>query len=142
MARPPKPTALHRAAETYREDRHGTRIDEQVAGGSPQKPDWLNADASWAWDEITSCLAAGVLASVDVLLLAGTCRWWAEWRRWDLAMGDGECDPYKAGCMAGMAWKAFTVGASKLGLSPVDRARLRAPERKQEQSGKLRFFAG
>lgn len=149
MGRHRTPTELLKLRGTFRPDRHGDKGDTVTATGSPDKPDWLNADpwAGWAWDTVVGSLPPGVLASLDVLILAGACRWWSLWFRWDLELAKGEGDGYKLTIQVGLAWRNFERAASKLGLSPADRAKLTIPPAELPLSlvpsrdlGKERFF--
>jgi phage terminase small subunit len=138
-----KSTAELRLAGTFRDDRHGERIDEIAATGRPRKPDWLKGEAGRAWDFVVSSMAPGVLAKADSLVLAGACEWWSEWREYRRKRISGEGDPYKLLVMAATAWKQFMVCAAKLGLSPVDRTKLRdMPETEQQPDAKTAFFTG
>ena len=125
MGRPRKPTAQLKLSGTYRADRHGNRVDDTVAAGKPLKPTWLKGDASAAWEAMVGSLAAGVLTYADSMLLAGAARWWASWRKYDGVLQAGEADGYKAMMMAAIAWKNFEKCAAKLGLNPIDRAKMR-----------------
>jgi phage terminase small subunit len=111
---------------TYRADRHATRIDAHGKLPSIEKPAWLQGVASELWDAIVSTLPPAVLCRADAATLAGACRWWAEWQRWDaeLLNPNSQIDPYKATMAAEKAWRCYLAAASKVGLSPVDRARL------------------
>lgn len=124
MSRPRKPTASHRLDGTYRDDRHGLRADDLFTHGEPEKPAWLDDDASWAWDTVVSFIPEPVRCELDVLLLAGMCDWWSKWRRFAKQVTSADEDEYKAVMKAAIAWKQFDKCASRFGLSPVDRARL------------------
>jgi phage terminase small subunit len=110
---------------TYRPDRHANRIDETAVAGTPQKPDWLDADAAWLWDLVCNGYQRGILKEVDTAALAGACRWWAEWRKWDRELAAGAENRYKTTVGASMAWTQFSKIAGRLGLSPSDRTKLR-----------------
>lgn len=65
------------------------------------------------------------MKATDTAVLVGCCRWWALWRRFDAELAAGKGDPYKLTIQSCTAWKMFVGTASKLGLSPTDRVRLR-----------------
>ena len=134
MGRPPKSTAEHKLTGTYRPDRHGDRLDAVDAMGAPAKPDGLDGDASWAWDQIVAGLPEGVLGSVDVLVMIGTCRWWSLWKKWDKKANGSGKGVYRATILATVCWKQFSTAAAKLGLSPGARAGLHVtwPERQAD----------
>ncbi len=135
----------HKLRGTYRADRHGHLDGPAIASGTPSKPDWLDADASEAWDIVVTSINPAVLASLDTLLLSGCCRWWSTWRRLDRQLQAGSGDAYKATVMAASAWKQFDAAARRLGLDPTSRARMRVsptPEVGEAATGKARFFGG
>ncbi len=134
----------HKMRGSYRRDRHGHLDGPPIASGTPAKPDWLDADAGWAWDVIAGSINPAVLASLDVLMMAGCCRWWSTWRRLDRQLQAGSGDPYKATVMAASAWKQFDSAARRMGLDPTSRARMRVPSTPDDEptNGKLRFFGG
>lgn len=128
MSRPRKPLAQLQLTGAYRQDRHGGRCDDLVAvDRPPRKPAWIVGDAAWLWRLITRNLLPGMLLRVDTPTLASCCRWWALWREYDQQLADGAGNAYKVMLQATMAWKNFEKAASKLGLSPVDRAKLQLP---------------
>ena len=97
--------------------------------------------AASVWYEVIATLPAGVLDKADSCLLSGACRWWSLWRRYDSAVEKGEGDDYRMVMLATMAWKNFDKAASKLGLSPSDRARLQiVHEQPEVEQPKARFF--
>ena len=125
MARPRKPTELLKASGGSRADRHGARLDAIVNhADKPYKPAWLTGPAVAVYDEIVASMIGNALASSDVWLIAGAARWWCVWRKYDGMIKTGKGDQYKLVMLATMAWKNFEKCAAKLGLSPVDRARL------------------
>ena len=125
MARPRKPTELLKASGGFRADRHGNRLDAAIVShDKPYKPAWLTGPAVAVYDAIVESLVGSALASSDVWLIAGAARWWTVWRKFDGKIKTGRGDQYKLVMLATMAWKNFEKCAAKLGLSPVDRARL------------------
>lgn len=140
MARPRKTLAHHKAAGTYEPGRHGEWTDDSVANGKPKKPTWLKGDAATAWKLIVESMHPDVLKRVDTLLLSAACKWWARWREYDRQLDDPEYDTYKVMVQAGVCWKSFDKALSKLGLSPVDRSKLRISPQEQTGDGKGRFF--
>lgn len=121
--RPLKPTAQKKY-----EGNPGRRelvADDFQPDGVPVKPEGLNKDASWLWDLVVDPLIAQRIAtSVDTPLLIGVCCWWSLYATLQRTIDDDIPD-YRTVCMASMAWKAFTLGASKCGLTPSDRAGLK-----------------
>ena len=142
MPRVPKSTSDLKLHGTFREDRHGGMVDAEFVAGVPVMPDDLGPDGEWLWSTIIKGYAPGVLSGQDASALEGAARWWARWRKFDRLI-DEAADPYKATCLASIAWKAFVGVASKLGLSPAARASLKFPDKKDKSdNGKRRFFTG
>ena len=134
--RPPKTEEQHRRDGTYQPCRHG---GSDPARGKPRRPDWLDDDAGWLWDVLTENMVGH--KAPDSPLIAGLCRWWSLWRKWDRALEHGSIDAYKGAIMASMAWKNVLATSTKLGISITDRMKLRhigeAGEPKDEKSGFL-----
>lgn len=125
--RPPKPTAQHKVEGTYNSTRHKARIDGTFETGKPAKPESLSGRASLCWDLIVAGTPDSVLCLVDGLSLEAAARWFAKWDEW---MTNIEQNPggYKGQILAGHAWNQFQTIASKFGLTPADRAKIKAPD--------------
>jgi phage terminase small subunit len=121
MGRPPKPTAAHKAVGSFRADRHDGA--EPPAIGMLEKPS-MNDKAGWCWDQIAEQLKANGAAAADVPLVLRLCNWWATAETCQERIDSGDWE-YRDLCMLSMASKHIEKLASMLGLSPVDRARLR-----------------
>jgi hypothetical protein len=130
--RPAKPTAQHKVDGTYNSTRHGKRIDGAFQVGKPAKPSTLQGRASEAWDLIVEGTPDSVLCLVDALSLEAASRWFAKWDQW---MTNIEESPggYKEQILAGHAWNQFQTIASKFGLTPADRAKIKAPDGPSEE---------
>lgn len=118
---PPKSTAELKIAGTYRPDRHGDRQDEQICGGKPSIPDDLGENAVKYWRGIVDGSPEGVYGIQDVSLLVQYCELAAKFDElWD----EGELD-------ASLKVSDRTVKlATKLGIGPVERTRIRFKETK------------
>jgi phage terminase small subunit len=129
MARPRKPTEQHVLAGTYRRDRHGPL--EDAADGSfapPEKPAGLGSKASDFWDVVVKLLE-GVVRERDGPQLHQLCFWWAKWEDAEIAIQDfeiGTMDYTRALNVASVASQNFDRIAKRFGLTPADRAALRA----------------
>ena len=126
--RPRKPTAQHRIEGTLNTTRHGDRIDEALAIGTPVKPGWMTGTASDCWDLIVGNLPENAIAAVDAPALEVLCFWFAEFRRCAGSLHDPETEPVDELDLRNRAEKAskmFGQSASKFGLTPVDRAGLK-----------------
>jgi P27 family predicted phage terminase small subunit len=99
-----------------------------TADGEPVRPDWLEGLARDLWDSITPGLVAtGVAKARDTVALIGMCEWWALYRRLMDALSSEDVSPKLAplAAQAGIAWDKFSQMASKFGMTPSDRAKLR-----------------
>jgi P27 family predicted phage terminase small subunit len=124
--------------------------------GTPDRPDWLDADARKAWDELVPMLEAmGVLTRVDGNALARYCRLWSRWRKAEAFIDErGEMYPLKddAGkvkCF--QQWPQVAIAhrlalqltklEAEFGMTPSARTRIQlAPQAKEQAHGKARFF--
>ncbi len=101
--------------------------------GSPQKPDWLNADGSAAWDDMIKHLdAMGILAQSDIIALGALAQNWAiyigamrELNRGDMVITqNGQRIPSPFLSVADKAEKRLHKLLTEFGLTPVSRARI------------------
>ncbi len=127
MALPRKPDALKLTDGTA--DRDGDLADVVLPPGVPSKPDSLSKHAGELWDAIVpGLIECGAVAAIDGTMLAAMAEWHARYRQWagPLDAGEPDDDGSRRRLMgACAAWKQFEGLASKFGLSPGDRARLR-----------------
>lgn len=122
MGRPAKPTALLRLHGTMRPGRHGDRAREpKPAGGAPEAPEWLLPEARAEWDRVIAAYAElGILTRLDRGTLGIYCQMWARFAAAERA------DPYVPMPASYIATMANI--ATRLGLDPAGRTRLRSPE--------------
>lgn len=140
MGRPPKSTSKLKLAGTYRDDRHGERGDSEPPLGVPVRPDGLTDEESECWYRHIGQVIANGAGEADTDRLVGLCKWHARYRRYEAELGEKPGD-YKLLVMCVTAWKQYEQSASKLGIGPVDRAKLRVPKQeKKKPDGKSRFF--
>ena len=122
--RPRKPTALLKLEGSFRRDRHGDRVQEPDAPlGGP--PGHLPADARLAWRQVAG--SATWLRRPDRPLVELYAQLQAAARRDFAAMSAA-----KLSLLAGVA--------GRLGLGPVDRARVHAASAAPEDDGTSEFF--
>lgn len=137
MGRPRKPEALHILEGTFREDRHGNRgVD---ADGIPERPKSLKGDAKKFWDSaVPQLIELGLAKAIDATQLEAMCQWFARYQKFSKTI-DGCSDPLAISreLMLNMeaAWKMFDKIASRFGLSPADRMRLRTTGETKKKSG-------
>ena len=121
-----KPTSEHKRQGTFRDDRHGNRLDAAVKPGVPAKPDDLPAESAQLWDTVLKHLPEGTASELDAAALEMCCRWFAEWKRCQRELESGEqSDGYKWSIRAATASKQFSLLAGRFGLTPGDRTKLK-----------------
>lgn len=129
MGRPKKPTEQHKAQGSFREDRHGPDRTAMKADGRPVKPRGLSKAESWAWGFIVRDLDRLTVARrLDTPALTALCAWWARYAENAAELAKHKpTDPsyYRVLIQCQMCWKTFDSLASKFGLSPGDRTRIK-----------------
>lgn len=130
--RPKKPDDLHILEGTFREDRHGDPAERVILDGEPAPPEHLSDDAKAIWSVIVPPLtAAGVAKAADSVQLGIMVEWLARYRRYSAWLDkQGERSGKSRGLMylVKSAAEAFDSIASRFGLTPTDRAKLRLPK--------------
>ncbi len=129
----PKSILDHKLAGTYRADRHGGRADAKCVPGAPLDDDDKGEFSDYEkeiLDAIMASLPAEVFCTCDATVLSAACTWGAQIRHIsdDLRSPKRIYPRYRLLIELALATKNFLAAASKLGLSPVDRARLQVPD--------------
>lgn len=120
-----KPTKLKELKGTVRKSRQH-RNEPRPAPELPEPPAWMRGEALEEWKRVTAELEPlGYLSQLDRGVLTAYCLLWA--RLCSAANGEGE--PIKAAEVA-----QFRACASSLGLDPVSRSRIEAPQPKKKHS--------
>lgn len=125
--RPRKTLEQLKTLGVFRPDRHAGRVLEPTAAGQPVKPRGLARDVSAVWDRIVPQLVAmRTVKEIDTDAVVAACETWVLYRRaLRQAMRD-PCDPsIRTAVVAYLA--AWDRAAAKLGMSPIDRAKLSVP---------------
>lgn len=129
--RPPKTTNELKLHGTFRRHRHGAR-SEPEATGSLVKPAGLSPVASAHWDEVAPRLTWA--RASDSPAVRTLCEMWELYRAAFDAAKKAPADKELRCAVLGykQAWESL---ASKLGLTPVDRTRIRADEPAKASTG-------
>lgn len=101
--RPGKSVAQHKAAGTFRKDRHGSRAESGYKTAAPAKPE--KCPRPDVWDLVVSIVPADVISPIDALELLELCRCHA---LMDAAFDNGDAKEY--GQLVGRAlamWARF-----------------------------------
>ncbi len=136
MPTPRKSLEQHIKDGTYRRDRHGPRpeeiartpVSERVVPANPERPEDLTGVAGEVWDKLIGLLGEAV-HDRDRPLLAELCRWWAELKRVQTALAEsapGEKGYNQLLIAGGICSDKLDKLASRFGLTPADRAKLKA----------------
>jgi P27 family predicted phage terminase small subunit len=130
--RPRKPLPALLLEGRFRADRHGEAGStwQPETAAAIDAPDWLSPDAKRLWQALAPSLSnAGIATEVDESELAALCDWWSRYREASRELDKLEnrrsTEYYRLAILTSMAWKNFSSAASKFGLNPSDRARLR-----------------
>jgi phage terminase small subunit len=126
-----KPIAMKILEGTYRRDRDGD-LDSIVLGeGEPRKPDDLDGLAGEFWDAwVPHLVALGVAKEIDSLALEQMCFWWGSAKELrkilqKISKAALTKEYFRVQVLTAQADKSFNHIASRFGLTPADRARLR-----------------
>ncbi len=128
MARPRKSSATLTLHGGYRADRHGE--PEPASVGELIKPSDLDDAAEWFWDQHLEQFIANGAGGGDLGTIIECCLSYSRMKTIE-AMWKKDPENYKKLCMIGMTVKVWITLASKLGLSPAERAKLRVAPKKE-----------
>lgn len=134
----PKSKSRHKRDGTFRADRHASLVDDRDFDGDlPERPADLSVDELAVWELVVGSSPDGVLRAIDQTELTGCCWWYGEYSKAMRAMRPMEVtdtEYYRLSQLAAIAWKHFAAAASRFGMTPADRSRLKVAvtERKQE----------
>lgn len=116
-------------AGTFRQDRDGDPSSAVRAGGAPEPPAHLAGEALAFWQQVVPGLvSSGVAAACDSSALAMMCEWWQRYRQFSDALDAAlvsKIPTYQLTLQVGIATTNFDRLASRFGLTPSDRARLK-----------------
>jgi P27 family predicted phage terminase small subunit len=149
----PTPSAVKRLRGTYRRDR--ARGEPAALPGTPQAPNWLNADARAEWRRIAPLLRSrGLLEVLDRPTLVGYCTCWADLIDAERRLAEegstvigarGQLYLNPQLRRAQKAREQLIRYGMEFGLSPSARTRVQAsppppPENAERAAAALRFF--
>jgi P27 family predicted phage terminase small subunit len=150
--RTPKPTSAHKAAKTYRKDRHARASQPRDPLATlPKPPTWLSAAARKKWQSAGEQLvAAQLLTELDLDMLASYASTWASIVDAEKTIAKegqtfaGDNGPRKHPCVAIVesARKDLKALAEQLGLTPLARQRIRCEPGGEEKDALTAFMAG
>jgi len=110
---------------TYQPSRQGS---QPFAAGEICKPKDLGKWGSKLWDHVIDFAQQAGAGECDTECLAGMCRWYNEYRRIVSRMLKvSPCNDAHRPLLYGAAtaWRQFADMASRFGLTPADRAKLK-----------------
>jgi P27 family predicted phage terminase small subunit len=129
---PPKqPLELKLLNGTYRRDRDGDLAERVVVLGEPKKPEDLPPEASAFWEQwVPRLVELGIAKDVDAPALEQMCFWWARSKELrqvlqKISRAVLTKEYFRTQVLAAQADKSFNNIASRFGLTPADRTRLR-----------------
>ncbi len=123
--RKPKPTVLHIAQGTHRNDRHGPQDAQPEIDPTLTKPEFECPYASKLWDdEVQATIDAGLATKVDGPLLRSACELWGLYvMSYQIALNDPT--DKDARIAVTNYWAKFEQAAARFGWNPSDRSRLK-----------------
>ena len=130
----PKSNELLKLRGTYRPGRHAGRPPRVSPLGKPSS--WLTVTAQKWWQDHASQLAVNGVGAGDASVVETAAVWYGVWRETLSAIEGGNAE-YRTFCKLAMASKAFSAAASKLGIGPTERSRIRS---QGQQESKLSEF--
>jgi phage terminase small subunit len=110
---------------TYQPSRQGS---QPFAIGDVVKPTDLGKWGSTLWDQVIDFAEHAGAGECDTECMAGMCRWYNEYRRIVskmLKVSPANKLHHSLLYGAATAWRQFTDMASRFGLTPADRAKLK-----------------
>lgn len=107
---------------TYRPSRHAGRPARVRQLGKPST--WLDEVARQWWKDHAAQLEANGVGAGDMSMIESAAKWYSIWRGTLATIENGDSE-YRTWCRLSMAWKAFAAAASKLGIGPTERSRIR-----------------
>lgn len=114
------PVEVLKLTGNYREDRHGDRAETYVANTAPKRPRGLGDQAKVAWRHLTRTTPAGVYGEQDAENMRIYCELWQMYCN---ARDDGDWEKQLK-----LVDRWLKV-AGRLGVGPVERARLQLAAR-------------
>lgn len=126
----PKSVETLKLHGTFRKARHAGRPGRTATLGKP--PAWLDEIARQWWTDHAAQLEANGVGVGDLSMIESAAKWYSIWRTTLATIENGDSE-YRTWCRLSMAWKSFSTAASKLGIGPTERSRIRgqvAPKNK------------
>ncbi len=125
MGRRPKPVTLHMRQGTYQPSRQGA---SPLADGALIKPRGLGRWGGKLWDRVIDFVYQAGGGECDTDSLVGMCQWYNQYRRVQGCLEktsprDEDYRPLQTS--ATTAWRNFVDMASRFGLTPADRTKLK-----------------
>lgn len=139
--RPPKTTAEHIEDGTYREDRHGGRLDAFMDSGLPTPPFKLSDDERWAWNLACNHLPPSAICEMDSLALYGLVKFYGRWLKL-MQYAEGNPQDLQGSAMAIGAWKQVSQMLGRFGMTPADRAKIQMEPLGEDESEEREFQRG
>ena len=119
MPRQPKTTAEHKRNGTYREDRHGNRVESKFIDGTPANIDEeLGGFGQTVRALVLASVPADALTPLDGVTLDAACLLYEQWR-------DCVRDPESPSVDKVRLFNSWTSLLAKFGATPADRCKLK-----------------
>ena len=134
--RPPKPTAKLKHEGGYRADRHASRADASFHGSRPNMPANLGERGKLLWSTYFECAPDDMLIQIDAAALEDACRTWDRICAYQDYLASEPLE-FKVQRALIQDQRIFIAYSAKLGLTPVDRAKLHVPSKPKDDDNPL-----
>lgn len=135
----PKSTAQHLEDGTYREHRHGKRVDSKVPSASLPVPGDMGEHAAELWKRICATLPKEIITKLDSDALRVYCETWEMYR---ILQPQFAADPLDKDLR--LAWSQIVDRLEKLGRqfgwTPQTRASLQMPAKNEDEIDPMAIF--
>ena len=119
------------ASGTYRADKSGALDEKPVIEGHIATPEFLNPHAAELWDtHVVPLIEAEAIKPTDVAMAKSMCQMWGLYCE-SFELANLEPTDKDARIAVTSYWTKFEAAASRFGMNPSDRSRLRTDKPKQ-----------
>lgn len=136
-----KPIAELKLLGTFRKDRHAARAAIPDPSGKPVKPRGFKGERLAEWNRITAELAnLGTSGKADTSLIIAACNEWAKYCEMEKVL---ELQPInkEARCASRTYFDAWIAVRAKLGMTPIDRSRVKSVNPVEQKQSTISSFA-
>lgn len=125
--RPRIPLERLKLVGSFRANEHAGRLNEPQMAGVPVKPRGMSKEVSAVWDRyIPQLLAMRTVKEIDTDAVVAACEMWVLYQKAHRSAMRYPTDKEVRGAVVAY-YASWEKAAAKLGLNPIDRAKMSAP---------------